>query len=121
MAGRRRCLVSIPTMAGEARAAANSPGRLDLWSAVLSVAGILFCARFVAIGADTYWAVALGRDIASRGSIPAGVPFATADSSGWPNVPVLGELVLAALAALGPVGIVVAQLAFDAVALVLLA
>ncbi len=94
---------------------------LERWSAVAVVAALLFCALFVSIGADTYWAVALGRDIVGRGSIPDGVPFAAALSSGWPNVPVLGELVLAGLAAPGPVGIVAAQLFLDATALVLLA
>jgi hypothetical protein len=81
----------------------------------------LFAAHFVSIGADTYWAVALGRDIVHNGSVPDGIPFASASSSGWPNVPVLGELVLAALAAPGPIGIVVAQLVLDAIALILLA
>src|SRR5204862_1148546 len=47
-------------------------------------------------------------------------PFAVADSSGWPNVPVLGELSLAGLAAPGPGGIVVVQLVLDALALILL-
>ena len=108
-------------MAGEARVEARPPGALGRWSAVAVVAAVLFCALFVSIGADTYWAVALGRDILERGSIPDGVPFAAADSSGWPNVPVLGELVLAGLAAPGPVGIVAAQLFLDATALVLLA
>ena len=94
---------------------------LERWSALAVVAAVLVCARFVSIGADTYWAVALGREIVRAGSIPDGIPFAAASSSGWPNVPVLGELVLAALAVIGPVGIVAAQLVLDFVALVLLA
>jgi hypothetical protein len=104
----------------EAKVAAAPRTLLGRWSAVVIVAGLLFCARFVSIGADTYWAVALGRDIVRTGSIPEGIPFAAADSTGWPNVPVLGELVLAGLAVPGPVGIVAAQLIFDAAALVLL-
>jgi hypothetical protein len=91
------------------------------WVPTLVVAAVLFCAQFVSVGADTYWAVALGRDIVRTGSVPDGIPFAAAASSGWPNVPVLGELVLAALAAPGPIGIVAAQLILDAVALVVLA
>jgi hypothetical protein len=94
---------------------------LGRWSALTVVAAVLFCARFVAVGADTYWAVALGRDIARNGIIPEGVPFAAAVSTGWPNVPVLGEVVLAGVAIPGPIGIVAFQLALDAVALVILA
>lgn len=90
-------------------------------SAVAIVAVLLFSARFVTIGADTYWAVALGQDIVRNGAIPDGIPFAAASRAGWPNVPVLGELVLAGLAVPGPVGIVTTQLLLDAVALLLLA
>jgi hypothetical protein len=100
---------------------ATPRGSLGRWTALATVAAVVFFALFVSIGADTYWAVALGRDILGRGSVPDGVPFAAADSSGWPNVPVLGELALAGLAAPGPVGIVAAQLIFDVIALVLLA
>ncbi len=108
-------------MVSRSSASVGAGWPLERWSAVATVAALLFCARFASIGADTYWAVALGRDIAARGSIPDGIPFATASSSGWPNVPVLGELILAGLAAPGPVGIVAAQLLFDAIALALLA
>ncbi|MEP6648384.1 MAG: hypothetical protein ABJA74_00510 [Lapillicoccus sp.] len=108
-------------MAAEAGVEAVPRGVLGRWSALVVVAALLFCARFVSVGADTYWAVAVGRDMVRTGSIPDGIPFAAASSSGWPNVPVLGELVLAGLAAPGPVGIVAAQLALDVVALVLLA
>ena len=108
-------------MAPEARAEAVPRGALGRWCAVAVVAAVLVCARFVSIGADTYWAVALGREIVRAGSIPDGIPFAAASSAGWPNVPVLGELTLAALAVAGPVGIVAAQLVLDVVGLVLLA
>ncbi len=81
----------------------------------------MLAARFVTVGADTYWAVAMGRAIVRTGGVPDGIPFAAAPSTGWPNAPVLAELALAALAAPGPIGIVVAQLVVNAVALVLLA
>ena len=45
---------------------------LERWSAVAVVAALLFCALFVSIGADTYWAVALGRDIVRRVAQRAG-------------------------------------------------
>ncbi len=116
-----RSVSSIPGMADDAVVTATRGVRLGRWSALVVIAAVLVCARFVSIGADTYWAVALGREIVQAGSIPDGIPFATASSAGWPNVPVLGELALAALAVVGPVGIVAAQLVLDFVALVLLA
>src|SRR5436189_5836743 len=107
-----------PTALGEPTMAIPAP--LGRWTALTLTTALLFSARFVTIGADTYWAVALGRDIARNGAIPDGIPFAVADSSGWPNVPVLGELSLAGLAAPGPGGIVVVQPGLDALALILL-
>lgn len=46
------------------------------------------------IGADARWLPALGQIIADRGRIPNGVPFASAPSAGWHNVPVLAELIM---------------------------
>lgn len=108
-------------MADESVVTAPRHGFLGRWSAMVIVFAVLISARFAIVGADTYWAVALGRDIVRAGAIPDGIPFAAAPSAGWPNVPVLGELILAGLAQPGPVGIVAAQLVVDAVALVLLA
>jgi hypothetical protein len=45
------------------------------------------------VGADSRWLAALGNDIVERHSIPHGVPFASAPSGSWPNVPVLAELI----------------------------
>jgi hypothetical protein len=108
-------------MADKSVVTAPSQASLGRWSAMVIVFAVLISARFAVVGADTYWAVALGRDIVRAGVIPDGIPFAAAPSAGWPNVPVLGELVLAGLAQPGPVGTVAAQLVVDAVALVLLA
>jgi hypothetical protein len=70
------------------------------------------------VGADAYWLAALGRAIVDAGEIPDGVPFATAPTSGWENVPVLGELSFYALAGLlGAFGLVLAQIGAVAVAL----
>ena len=44
-----------------------------------------------AIGADSRWLVALGRTIVHTASIPGRVPYASADTHGWPNVPALAE------------------------------
>jgi hypothetical protein len=61
--------------------------------------------------ADGPWLVELGRAIANRGGIPDGVPYASAATGGWPNVPALGELVFAGLATFGSRGLQIAQVA----------
>jgi hypothetical protein len=71
--------------------------------------------------ADGPWLAELGRAIADRGGIPSGVPYASAPSAGWHNVPALGELIFALLATLGSRGVQVAQVAAVAGALALLA
>ena len=80
-----------------------------------------FAALLSVQAADGPWLAELGRAIASSGSIPDGVPYATAVSDGWPNVPVLGELVFALLGAFGSRGVQVAQVAAVAGTLALLA
>ena len=61
--------------------------------------------------ADGPWLAELGRAIADRGGIPSGVPYASAPSAGWHNVPALGELIFALLATLGSRGAQLAQVA----------
>jgi hypothetical protein len=74
------------------------------------------------IGADSRWLAALGGVIVDQRSIPHGVPFASAPSAGWPNVPVLGELILHVLtSALGDRGLLLAQLVAVAGGLTILA
>jgi hypothetical protein len=81
-----------------------------------------FVAVVATIGADARWLPALGREIVDRGGIPTGVPFASAPSGDWPNVPVLAELILHGLtAALGDSGFLFAQLVAVSGALVVLA
>jgi hypothetical protein len=68
-----------------------------------------FCALVASIGADAHWLAALGQWIVKFEKIPAGVPYASATSAGWENVPVLGEIVFHALeAGLGDRGLVLA-------------
>jgi hypothetical protein len=70
--------------------------------------------------ADGPWLAELGRTIARGGGIPDGVPYASAASRGWPNVPVLGELAFALFATLGSRGLQIAQVAAVAGTLALL-
>jgi hypothetical protein len=70
------------------------------------------------VGADARWLAALGHVIASRHTIPAGVPFAAGANSHWANVPVLAELIFNWLEhAFGDRGLMLAQLIAVAVAL----
>jgi hypothetical protein len=85
-----------------------------LGAALASVAGT--------IGADARWLAALGRSIIDRGGIPDGIPYATAPSAGWHNVPVLAELVFRGLtSAAGDRGLLAAQVVAVAAALAILA
>ena len=79
---------ALPRRADPLRALAR-PGGL----AALAVTA--FAALLSVQAADGPWLSELGRAIAERGGIPDGVPYASAVSTGWPNVPVLGELIFA--------------------------
>lgn len=54
-----------------------------------------------AVAADARWLAVLGAYIVRHGSIPDFVPYASAPSHGWHDVPVLGELAVHALDAIG--------------------
>lgn len=105
------------------RGAAGSgrPGGVWWWTGGAVTALVVLAAAFGVIGADSYWLVALGDRVLGSGSVPAGVPFAAAPTSGWPNVLVAAEVVFAAFAGLGPAGLLTLQLLADAGALVLVA
>jgi hypothetical protein len=64
------------------------------------------------IGTDALWLVPLGHEIA-HGHVPSSIPFATAPTSGWHNVPAAAELLFWCLyqALGGARGLVVAQAA----------
>jgi hypothetical protein len=68
-------------------------------------------AAFAVVGADSRWLAAMGALVA-RGHLPDSLPFATAPTEGWRNVPVLAELVFHWLDRLfGERGLVFAQVA----------
>jgi hypothetical protein len=88
------------------------------WLAV--AAGSALSASVAAVGADARWLAALGAVIARAGHIPSSIPYASAPSHDWVNVPVLGELTFHALWALGgDRALVVAQALAVAVTLTL--
>lgn len=73
------------------------------------------------VGGDARWLGALGRVIVRSGHVPVGVPFAEAPTADWHNVPVLAELALSAVMALGgDRGLVLAQAAAVAGAMLVL-
>lgn len=86
-------------------------GALDAHPLTIAVLGLLclLLAAATTVGADTLWMAALGDAIGRTGAIPTGIPFAAADSSGWSNVPVLGELVIATVQRAGTAGLLAAQ------------
>jgi hypothetical protein len=60
---------------------------------VLSVVGACATAALLGtVGADARWVAALGKAIVGGHGLDEGVPFATAPSADWNNVPVLAEL-----------------------------
>ena len=112
--------LSLRASALHARVAASTArvGPLQLAVAL----GTALAAVAGTIGADSRWLAALGRIIVDRGKIPDGVPYASASSAGWHNVPVLAELMLHGLtSAAGDRGLLVAQVVAVAAALAILA
>jgi hypothetical protein len=89
----------------------------------LSLSAVVAATALLAqVGADARWLAALGERIASGWAIPPGLPYAAAPSDGWPNVPVLGELVFYVLhSALSDRGLLLAQTAAVLVAFLALA
>jgi len=91
-----------------------------VWLAVAAATAL--SALLGTIAADLRWLAALGAHIVQHGTIPDFVPFASAASDGWPNVPVLGELVIHALDSVAADrGLLLAQVAAVAVAFTLVA
>jgi hypothetical protein len=70
--------------------------RRDGWTvtAVTGLAALL--ASLSLVGADALWLVPLGREIA-HGHLPGSIPNAAATTSGWHDVPALGQLAFWAL------------------------
>jgi len=100
----------------------RSPSRsLPRTAAPLSIAAVSLISGLVALvarpAADSLWLVSLGRAITQLGHVPDGIPFATADSHGWANVPVLSELAFAGLLHVpGARGLALAQVVAVAIA-----
>ncbi len=107
-----------PALRARVAAASSRVGPLELAVAL----GATLAAVAGTIGADARWLAALGRIIVDRGRIPDGIPWASAPSSGWHNVPVLAELILRGLtSAAGDRGLLAAQIVAVAAALAILA
>lgn len=90
------------------------------------VAGVALAAGlvglFATVGADARWLAALGHYIVTRGSIPSGVPFATAATGHWANPLVLAQLIFHGLeSGFGDRGLAVANLVAVASGLSILA
>ena len=88
----------------------------------LAAALAAFLASLGLVGGDALWLVSLGREVA-HGHLPGSVPYATAQSHDWHDVPALAELVFwAAFHAFGGArGLVVVQVIAVAVAFAALA
>ncbi|MEO7069022.1 MAG: hypothetical protein ABI131_00855 [Nostocoides sp.] len=90
------------------------------------LAWTILLAGFVIVGADCLWVVAMGDRLtsgngAAGGLGQSGLPFAAADSRGWPNPLVLAELLLAGVHHLGSHGLVTLQLLIVATVLAITA
>ena len=92
-------------------------------TAPLAVALVTASYAFLAaVAGDSRWLAALGRNIDTTWSIPHHVPFASALSGGWENVPALAETIFYALhASLGDRGFLLLHVAAIAVGVSLLA
>jgi hypothetical protein len=73
-------------------------------------AAAALAASIAIIGGDALWLVPLGQEVA-HGHLPGSIPFASAPTSGWHDVPALAELVFWALYRVfgGDRGLLVAQ------------
>lgn len=90
------------------------------WCLASVVLIVVTLACFARVGADCMWLVALGDRIREHGEVPDGIPFAAADTRGWPNAVVAAEVALSLAHSLGLPVLVLAQLVAAAGALLLL-
>ena len=108
----------VPALRTRMATAAEKVGPLQLAVAL----GVALTAVAGTIGADARWLDALGRIIVRRGSIPNDIPWASAPSEGWHNVPVLAELIFRGLiATAGDRGLLIAQVIAVGAALAIIA
>ena len=80
-----------------------------LWTALLAGLTIL--------GSDLLWVVAMGDVIRDTGSVPRGIPFASAPQADWHNPIVLAQVLLSLVRAAGPVGLAALHLVLVAATL----
>ena len=113
-------MTSTITRQPASRRAESSRGTRWLPSLAALWLGVYLAPRIL-VGADTMWMVALGDRITATGTVPAGVPFAAAATTDWPNVPVLGEFVMHWIHSISPVALALTLLALSAITLVTLA
>jgi hypothetical protein len=107
----------VPALRARLAAASAHVGPLELVAGL----GAVLAALLGTIGADARWLSALGAFIVRRGSIPDGIPWASAPSRGWHNVPVLAELIFRALTgAAGDRGLLIAQIVAVGIAFAIL-
>ncbi len=98
------------------------PGTPALVLAVVLAVTVAFVGGFGLVGSDCLWLVALGDRVRETGGVPAGVPYASAPTAGWVNVPVLAELGASLVhAAWGTPGLLGAHVAIVGAALVVVA
>ena len=77
---------------GERGGSSVARGSSSWWAVGAVVALAALIASTGLIGADALWLVALGREVADW-HLPGSIPWATAPTSGWHDVPALGQLV----------------------------
>jgi hypothetical protein len=80
-------------------------------------AWVVVLSFFTILGADLLWVVAMGDVIRDTGSVPHGIPFATAPQVDWHNPIALAQLLLSLVHAAGPIGLAALHLALVAATL----
>ncbi|QKE85496.1 hypothetical protein [Arthrobacter sp. NEB 688] len=89
----------------------TADARRGLPVASLAVAAwVVALAFFVLLGSDLLWVVALGDAVRATGTVPDGVPFATAPQEGWHDPVVLAQLLLSLVDGLGTPALAALQL-----------
>lgn len=74
-------------------------------------------AAFVTLGSDLLWVVTLGDLVRDTGSVPDGIPFASAPQGGWHNPIVVAEVLLSLVHAMGPLALAALQVGLVATTL----
>ncbi len=105
------------------RVASPSEGvRRRPWPLAESVVAlwVVAIAALCTLGADLLWVVALGDRIRATGTVPRGIPFASAPQVDWPNPLVLAEVGLSLVHSVGPWALAALHLLLVAASLLVL-